>query len=59
MATSRADGLLWLFCSEAIDNIRLSRFRSTDYLTLLLTNRETYGKGLGAIISFTKPETSL
>jgi len=41
--------------SESIDNIRLGRVRSSDYLTLLLTNRQTYGKGLGAIISFTPP----
>lgn len=41
---------------DGIENIRLSRFRSADYLTLLLTNRETYGKGLGAIMSFSKAE---
>lgn len=45
--------------TECIDNIRLSRVRSTDYLKLLMTNREVYGKGLGAIISFTRPEGPL
>jgi hypothetical protein len=41
---------------DGVENIRLSRFRSGDYLGLLLTNRETYGKGLGAILNFSKAE---